>query len=39
VFGRVTGGMEVVDKIEASDTDGRDRPREDALIERLEIQG
>ena len=39
VFGRVTGGMEVVDKIEASDTDGRDRPREDAVIERVEIQG
>jgi peptidyl-prolyl cis-trans isomerase B (cyclophilin B) len=37
VFGRVTGGMDVVDKIEGSDTDGRDRPREDAVIERIEL--
>jgi cyclophilin family peptidyl-prolyl cis-trans isomerase len=33
VFGQVTDGMDVVDKIEASDTDGRDRPREDATIQ------
>jgi peptidyl-prolyl cis-trans isomerase B (cyclophilin B) len=39
VFGRVTAGMEVVDAIEASETDARDRPREDAVIERVEIQG
>jgi peptidyl-prolyl cis-trans isomerase B (cyclophilin B) len=38
VFGRVTGGMDVIDKIEASDTDGRDRPREDAVIERVEFR-
>ena len=38
VFGRVTGGMEVVDAIEGSETDGRDRPREDAVIERVEFQ-
>jgi peptidyl-prolyl cis-trans isomerase B (cyclophilin B) len=35
VFGRVLDGMEVVDKIEASDTDRNDRPREDATIERV----
>src|SRR5262249_1441336 len=28
VFGKVTGGMEVVDKLESLPTDGRDRPRE-----------
>jgi peptidyl-prolyl cis-trans isomerase B (cyclophilin B) len=38
VFGQVTNGMEVVDDIEGSDTDGRDRPRDDAVIERVEIQ-
>jgi peptidyl-prolyl cis-trans isomerase B (cyclophilin B) len=37
VFGTVTSGMETVDAIEASDTDGRDRPREDAVIERIEL--
>ena len=37
VFGRVTSGMEAVDAIEASDVDGRDRPREDAVIERVEL--
>ena len=37
VFGEVTGGMDVVDKIEATPTDGRDRPREDARIEKLEV--
>ena len=39
VFGRVTGGMDVVDTIEGSETDGRDRPREDAVIERVQISG
>src|SRR5919202_4078996 len=34
VFGRVTEGMDTVDAIEGSETDGRDRPREDAVIER-----
>ena len=33
VFGRVTGGMDVVDAISALDTDGRDRPRQDVVIE------
>ena len=37
VFGRVTGGMDVVDTISALDTDGRDRPREDVVIERVEL--
>jgi peptidyl-prolyl cis-trans isomerase B (cyclophilin B) len=37
VFGRVTGGMDVVDAISALDTDGRDRPREDVVIERVEL--
>ena len=37
VFGRVTAGMEVVDALEALPTDRRDRPREDARIERLEV--
>jgi cyclophilin family peptidyl-prolyl cis-trans isomerase len=33
VFGEVTDGMAVVDKIEASETDRNDRPVEDAVIE------
>src|SRR5947208_17024695 len=33
VFGQVTDGMDVVDKIEASDTDQNDRPAQDAVIE------
>jgi peptidyl-prolyl cis-trans isomerase B (cyclophilin B) len=37
VFGRVTSGMEVVDALEALETDRRDRPRQDARIETLEI--
>jgi cyclophilin family peptidyl-prolyl cis-trans isomerase len=28
-------GMDVVDKIEAGDTDRNDRPRQDAVIERV----
>src|SRR5215204_145613 len=35
VFGRVTSGMDVVDKIEGLDTDHRDRPKEPAVIEKL----
>lgn len=35
VFGRVVEGMEVVREIEALPTDARDRPREEARIERL----
>jgi peptidyl-prolyl cis-trans isomerase B (cyclophilin B) len=37
VFGRVTGGMEVVDEIAAVATDGRDRPRDPVVIERVEL--
>jgi peptidyl-prolyl cis-trans isomerase B (cyclophilin B) len=37
VFGRVVDGMDVVDKIEASDTDSADRPREDATIESVSL--
>ena len=39
VFGHVVDGMEVVDKIEASDTDANDRPRNDAVIERVALPG
>jgi cyclophilin family peptidyl-prolyl cis-trans isomerase len=37
VFGCVVDGMDVVDKIEASETDRNDRPREDAVIERVSL--
>jgi cyclophilin family peptidyl-prolyl cis-trans isomerase len=37
VFGQVTDGMDVVDKLEGLPTDARDRPREDALIEKLTV--
>src|ERR671927_806014 len=37
VFGRVTDGMDVVDKLESLPTDRRDRPREDARIEHVEV--
>ncbi|MFL5909210.1 MAG: peptidylprolyl isomerase [Gaiellaceae bacterium] len=37
VFGRVTGGMDVVNAISALDTDARDRPRQDVVIERVEL--
>ena len=37
VFGQVTGGMDVVDAISALDTDGRDRPRQDVVIERVDL--
>jgi cyclophilin family peptidyl-prolyl cis-trans isomerase len=39
VFGRVTSGMEVVDTLEALPTDPRDRPREQATIEKVEFSG
>jgi peptidyl-prolyl cis-trans isomerase B (cyclophilin B) len=35
VFGEVSDGMDVVDKIEAIPTDARDRPTDEARIERL----
>ena len=37
VFGRVVEGMEVVDAIEASETDAGDRPRQDVVIERVAL--
>ena len=37
VFGRVTDGMDVVDEISALETDARDRPRNDVVIERVEL--
>ena len=37
VFGQVSAGMDVVDTISALQTDGRDRPREDVVIERVEL--
>ena len=35
VFGKVTSGMDVVDALEGLPTDGRDRPRDAAVIEKL----
>ena len=37
VFGRVTAGMDVVDRISQLPRDARDRPREDVTIERVEL--
>ena len=37
VFGRVTSGMEVVDHISQLPRDPRDKPREPATIERVEL--
>lgn len=37
VFGRVIEGQDVVDKIESVPTDGRDRPLDDQVIEKIEI--
>jgi peptidyl-prolyl cis-trans isomerase B (cyclophilin B) len=37
VFGKVTSGMDVVDGIEGVDRDGRDKPREDVAIDRVEL--
>src|SRR3954468_496178 len=36
-FGQVTDGMDVVEKLEGLPTDARDKPREDARIEKLTI--
>ena len=35
VFGQVVSGMDVVDQLEGLPTDGRDRPQEPALIEKV----
>src|SRR3954470_9405100 len=37
VFGRVTAGLEVADAISAVPSDSSDKPRDDAVIERVEI--
>jgi cyclophilin family peptidyl-prolyl cis-trans isomerase len=37
VFGQVTTGMDVVDAISALATDSADRPREDVVIERVDL--
>ncbi len=37
IFGRVTSGMEAVDSIAGSDTDGSDRPRADVVISKVTI--
>ena len=37
VFGRVTDGMDVVDVISGLETDARDRPRADVVIERVDL--
>ncbi|MDQ5821498.1 MAG: peptidylprolyl isomerase [Actinomycetota bacterium] len=37
VFGRVTGGMDVADKISELPRDANDRPHDDVVIERVEL--
>ena len=37
VFGQIASGMDTIDKIEATETDGRDRPVEPVLIESISI--
>jgi len=38
VFGQVTDGMDVVDRIEGTETDGRDRPVNDIAMEGVDLQ-
>jgi peptidyl-prolyl cis-trans isomerase B (cyclophilin B) len=37
VFGRVTGGQDVVDRISEVDRDGRDKPTTDVVLERVAL--
>ena len=37
VFGRVTGGMDVVDAISSVESDASDRPRDEVTIQRVEL--
>ena len=37
VFGRVVSGMEAVDSIEGATQTARDKPHDDAVIERVEL--
>ena len=39
VFGEVTDGMDVVDKIAGVETDGRDRPTTDVIMKSVTIEG
>ena len=39
VFGQVTSGMDVVDSIEGLDTDHRDKPKQDAVMEKVVVAG
>jgi cyclophilin family peptidyl-prolyl cis-trans isomerase len=39
VFGRVTNGMDVADKISELPRDARDKPHDDVVIERVEFSG
>ncbi len=39
VFGHVTSGMDVVDKLEGTATDAQDKPLEDLTIESLALDG
>ena len=37
VFGRVSSGMDVVDEISGLETDAHDKPRQDVVIERVDV--
>ncbi len=39
IFGEVIEGSDVVDRISATPTDGRDRPANDVVIESVELEG
>ena len=39
VFGRVTGGQDVVDRISDADRDSSDRPKQPITIDRIELGG
>jgi peptidyl-prolyl cis-trans isomerase A (cyclophilin A) len=39
IFGEVIEGTDVVDRIGSAETDGRDRPAKDIVIESVEIEG
>jgi peptidyl-prolyl cis-trans isomerase B (cyclophilin B) len=38
VFGKITDGMDVVDKLEGLEVDGMDRPVDGALIEKVSVE-
>jgi cyclophilin family peptidyl-prolyl cis-trans isomerase len=37
IFGKVTSGLEVVDSIATTETDRRDRPTEDVIINKVTV--